>query len=345
MQFTDLPPIEYGHCRVVAEAGQCHEGQVDEAVVLAEAASRAGCWGVKYQFLNPDTIAAPAADKYWADSLDTTDQRDTFETAGVIPYDAWQPVVDACTRLGIAFLATPFDLEAVEALERYDVPAYKIASGDITNKALIEACASTGKPMFLSTGAADMHEVCMALVWASAVPVIPFACSLVYPSEPSDANLARIERLRELTLSGYVGYSDHTTLTETGMAAAALGATVVEKHFTRKRNGQVADQAMALDPVEMDDYVDLTDEGVALRGSSELAPTEREEVARAGARRSLHAARPIAAGQVLVADDISVLRPGGGLPPSVFDDVVGQRAAVAHDVGQLLHVAGSTASV
>ncbi len=167
---------------VIAEAGQCMEGDIDIAIKMAVDAADAGAWGFKVQFLRPETIATSDAPKYWTDSFGTTNQRDAFDLAGCIHYDEWQPVVDACNDNGINFLATPFDLDAVDALEGYGCSRFKIASGDITYLPLLKRIGETRGTAILSTGASTLIEVRDALaclINAGISEVALLACSLI----------------------------------------------------------------------------------------------------------------------------------------------------------------------
>ena len=296
---------------------------VPVAIDQAYRAHHAGAWGYKTQLLKPGAIASPDAPKYWTHGPGDT-QREAFTHAGLIDYGSWREVKWACDDFGIEFLATPFDLSAVDALEDIGVSYYKIASGDITYRQLIESVAQTLKPIILSTGAAFSSEIERALGWCGRVPVILLACNLAYPTSPHDANMGRIETLRHVFPQCEVGWSDHVSLASSGLAAGALGSVMNEVHYTLDKHApDCADNAMALDPAGLAEYVTASNLGEKLRGSTELAPNVSEEPARYGARRSLCAARDIARGVTLTADDLVALRPGDGIPPYLLDQMVG----------------------
>lgn len=328
-------PITSDACRVVAEAGQCMEGSVERACRMALDAYDAGAWGFKVQLLRPETLVRPGAGKYWHDSLSTNDQFEAFTAAGLIDYGAWKAVKDFCDEIGIVFFATPFDLEAVDALEAMNVSCYKIASGDITYVQLLDAVAETGKPIFLSTGAALLSEVDTALTLiGERAPVVPFACTLKYPTPDAEARLIRIRQLGHATLRLHVGYSDHTLGTHTALGAALMGATVLEKHYTYAgASGPVADHGMALDPGRLREYVQYAELGVKWRGTDRFTDDVEFE-ARFGARRSCRAARDLPAGLVLTAADIAITRPGDGLAPAHLDSLVGTRLGRSLDAGE-----------
>ena len=310
--------------RILAEAGQCHGGDVATAIDMAYRAKHAGAWGIKYQMLQPETIASPNAAKYWHDDFGTANQREAFTRAGILPDEAWQEIAWACSDFDLEFVCTPFDLQAVEALENIGVGCYKIASGDITYRQLISLVAETGKTLILSTGAAFSSEIERALVWCGQVPVTLLACNLAYPTAPHEANMGRIETLRHVFPQCEVGWSDHVSLASSGLAAGALGSVLNEVHYTLDKHApDCADNAMALDPSGLAEYVTASNLGEKLRGSTELAPNPSEEPARHGARRSLCAARDIARGETLTADDLVALRPGDGIPPYLWEQMVG----------------------
>lgn len=352
----DLPP---DRCAVVAEAGQCMEGSVDRAVAMVDQAADAGAWGFKVQMLNPVDLAAPGAPLYWRDRLGRDDQRQAFFASGLVAYRSWGPVRDRCHDRGLAFIATPFDSDAVDACVELGVDAIKVASGDLTNTPLLSRCmaaaAHLGCRLIVSTGAATEDEIQhVARVLAAYRPehaapdVVWLACTLAYPTPDHAAHLARIPELARLvSLARYrgavsisearwsVGYSDHTTGTDTSLAAAAAGAVLCEKHFTDGEAHEVPDNDIALNPWDLATYVTNANRGAALRGRADLEPDPAEEAARHGARRSVHLVKHLGAGDVITDAHLAVLRPGGGLAPSVAGWLIGQRAAVAMEPGML----------
>lgn len=328
ISFDYAQPIVGGRCRVLAEAGQCMEGSIDTALQMVDDVADAGAWGIKTQLLRPETIATPDAPKYWDDEFGTRTQQDAFRAAGLIGYDRWGPVRQRCADRGIAFVATPFDLDAVDALEDIDVDAYKVASGDLTWVELLDRVVDTRRPVLLSTGAAWQDEVETAVERMLArdpslrYRLVLLACSLVYPTPTADANVGRVGRLREMVSeSGWscvrVGYSDHTTVPWTAQYAAAAGAVLVEKHYTLAGlDGPVADHGMAVDGDGLAAVVSSANRGAAMWGVDSIMPTVKEERARYGARRAVYAVRDIAPGAPVSADDVVALRP---CPPNALD--------------------------
>lgn len=321
------------HVRVIAEIGQ---GKGDPGYVMAalERARTAGCWAGKVQLLRPETIAQPDAPVYWEEDRAGIDgQRATFKTAGCLDYDCLPDLVAYAEHIGIELVGTPFDLDAVEAMARAGVPWCKIASGDITNRQLIEACAAEYPPgIILSTGASTLDEIGNALEWMH--PVRPFAvlaCTLSYPTPDRAANLERIRVLARMRNGWQVGYSDHTRGTDTGALAVAAGARVLEKHYTLDPTDEsVPDNAFALDPNEMRAYVEQAHRADRMLGDGAFLPVAVERAALTGARRSLCARIPITAGDLITAGSVTELRPAhpDAFTPAERSDAVGTVAAV-----------------
>ncbi len=302
-----------------------------------KATAAAGWDTAKWQLFAPERLASQDAAAYWDPALGgSPSQLETFRANGMLTHDEWRRVVNACAEHGIRFLCTPFDLEAVDELEDLGIGEYKIASGDITYKSLIEKVARTGKPVVLSTGAALLGEIDRALWWlsgSSVSSVTLLACDLAYPTALEDARLDRIMQLyghfRGRTAARAFGYSDHTVESFTSMLAAGWGATVLEKHCTIDRAGPAPDDRMALAPDAMADYARYAQFTIALDWSAaqlwQVSSVERP--ARVGARRSLYAARDLAAGAVLTDGDIACLRPcpEGAFTPADLAEIVGRR--------------------
>lgn len=324
----------------VAEFGQSNRGDLRIAIKQAETAANAGADYVKFQCFDPADLASPRARRYWNPDLGGSEsQLDTFEANGMLESEEWHTLAEMCATFGVRFLATPFSLDAVDLLEEVGVQEYKVASADIVTLPLLERIAATGKRVFLSTGAAERDEVEWALQVLSPCPVTLLACTLSYPCKPQDANLGRITSLYEHfgdEVEG-VGYSDHTLGTSTALAAAALGATVLEKHATLWPGGPVPDDSMALDPDELRDYVTMAHAGARLRGSTVVAPSEAEQAARVEARRSVCAAKPISQGETLTEDMLCALRPGDGISPMQWREVIGTEATRSYESGEAIH--------
>lgn len=322
---------------VIAEIGQ---GKGDPAYV-ARALARAhqsGCWGGKIQLLQPDRIAQVDAPVYWRERRPEIDgQRATFQTAGCLDYAELPRILDAADRIGIHLVATPFDLAAVAAMARYGVQWCKIASGDITNRPLVEACADAfPHTIILSTGAATLPDIAEALEWIAdgrrrAAPWAVLACTLSYPTQERDANLGRIATLkamRDQAGAKYrVGYSDHLVSPGSSLHAVLAGAQVLEKHYTLDDSDRsVPDNAFAVGPLGMDTYVAGAAKAAELLGDGQLLPADAEMPARTGARRVLCAVADLPAGAVVRAQDVIALRPlvAGAFTPADLPALTGR---------------------
>jgi len=273
-----------------------------------------------------DTLASPSARTYGHGLGEPDFQRDLF--ARNLSYGEWAVVKEACDHAGLVFLASVFDEEAVDAAEDMGMEAYKIASGDITNRPLLQYVAGTRKPVLLSTGASLEYEVRRALWWLGSCPVIPLACSLEYPTPPSRAHLRRIEALFRLT--DRVGYSNHVPGTLALVGARQLGACVVETHFTiTPGKGGDHDFAVTADQLlSIDWHAGIPD---GMLGEPVLGVHEGEWDAWRGARRSICAKTPIRGGTRFDAANLICLRPGRGLEPWEIDRIVGH--TVSRDYG------------
>jgi sialic acid synthase SpsE len=322
-------PIEPGACRVIAEAGANHNNSVERAVEMARRAAEAGAWGVKYQLYKADTLTVPTSPKYWTDEAGTASQYESFEMSGKLEYSDYAKVAEACRDLGIVFFATPFDLDAVATLESLGAPIYKIASGDLTYKGLIEAVAATGKPVMLSTGAAEADEIEQAIAWSGlgSDKLVLLVCTLSYPTSDEDGHFARIESFRERFAPYLIGVSDHTLGPEGAWMTAALGGVCIEKHYTLDRTlPDIPDHKISVEPDELADMVAWCDRAAVMRGEPWIGVRETEKPARANARRSVVLEGDVAAGAELARADLGCKRPGTGFPPAMVDELVGRRA-------------------
>lgn len=317
-----------GACKVIAEAGANHNNSVVRAIEMSRLAAEAGAWAIKFQLYKADSISVPESPKYWTDPFGTSSQHEAFALSDRLEYEEYGEIAAACAELGIAFFATPFDLAAVEALEGMDVSLYKMASGDLTHRPLLEAVAQTGKPVLLSTGAATTEEVQAAIDWMGLGPdkLVLLTCTLTYPTPDPDANFARLERFRTEFSPYLIGFSDHTLGVAGAWMTAALGGVCIEKHYTiDKRLPDVPDHAMSVEPGELAEMVAACDRAAVLRGEDWIGVRESEEPARAMARRSVVLERDVAAGASLVLEDLGYKRPGTGIPPFEADRLVGAR--------------------
>lgn len=326
-----------------AEAGRC-EGDVQYALAAAQAVSDAGADALKVQWHHPDRIFSANIPRY-----DKTDDRPLTMNeldAARIDYDDWRPVVDLCNALSIRFIPSIFDPEAVPYLEKYALSYAKIASGDITNRWLIQEVADAlrfhqpwAPTLCISTGASTADEISRAIKWVGETQfrgtLLLLACHLAYPTADSEANLSRVPALAnvvsELVFTRQtgrvarveVGYSDHTASIETAALLTAMGAAVLEKHFTLKGKGHGSDHEFGVTPTDLFNLVQARDRAQIFMGDPTLLPTDSELAARRGARRSLAAARDIPRGTRLTVDMFTMLRPATGIAPYELGQLIG----------------------
>ncbi len=317
---------------IIAEAGVNHDGDLDQARALVEAAFGAGADAVKFQTFRADrlvTRSAPQAEYQTRGEGEATSQYEMLARLELSREDH-EALAAHCADLGLVFLSSPFDEASADLLDEMEVPAFKLGSGELTNLPLLQHVARKGRPMILSTGMADLGEVEAALVAvrrAGDPPVVLLHCVSCYPAHPAEVNLRAMETLRE-TFGVPVGYSDHTLGHEACLAAVALGACVIEKHFTLDCSLPGPDHQASIEPVELAALVSSIRQVEMTLGHGRKEPIAREAEIAAVARRSVVAARDITAGEALDGEALVVLRPGTGLPPSERDAVIGRTAAV-----------------
>lgn len=320
---------------LIAEVGSNHNGDLALCHRLVEAAHAAGADAVKFQSWSASSLVGRAE---YERNTSYADKKKHFGSLREM-VEAYQltPAMHAevarhCAELGIAFLSTPFAPEEVAMLAELDVPAYKIASMDVNHPVLLRSVAATRKPVLLSTGMASLGEVGRAvdtLAEAGSGPVVLLHCVSIYPPDPDDVNLRNIPML-ESAFGTPVGFSDHTLGTAAAFAAVALGACLVEKHFTLDKELPGWDHAISADPDELAELArDLGFVQRALGGSARRV-SEAELAKRRKFRRRVVLRRAVSAGTVLALEDLDFKRPGTGIDPDQYPAVVGR--AVARDL-------------
>lgn len=326
-------------CFIVAEAGVNHNGDLDLARRLVDAAVEAGADAVKFQAFNADKLAAPDAPKADYQILTTGGRESQLDMLRrlELSHDAQRDVMTYCRRRGILFMSTPFDEESADFLESLDVPVFKIPSGEITNLPFLVHVARKGKPLILSTGMSSLGEVETAVRCIEEVgnrSLVLLHCVSNYPADPADANLRAMETMAR-AFQVLVGYSDHTQGIEVALAAVALGANVIEKHITLDRALPGPDHQSSTEPDELATLVRGIRKVESALGHGRKVPTLSETATTAVARKSLVAARAIPAGTTFTEDLIAIKRPGTGLPPAMRALLVGRRASRAIPAGTL----------
>ena len=324
---------DVGTCFVIAEIGVNHNGDVATAHALIEAAADAGADAVKFQTFDPALIAAATAPlaAYQRVGLPGADSQRSMLAGLALSADAHVELQRHAVRRGMVFLSSPFDAKSVELLDRLQIPAFKVPSGELTNLPYLAQIAALGRPMLVSTGMADLAEVADAVDIITAAgnpPIALLHCVSAYPAEPGDANLAAMATLRD-AFAVPTGWSDHTADGIVAIAAAARGAALIEKHLTLDRGQAGPDHRASLEPTAFAYMVAGIRTVLVAVGDGVKRPTPDERSMATVARKSLHWHRSMARGDVVAESDIVIVRPGDGLPPAALDAVVGLRLATA----------------
>lgn len=327
---------------IIAEAGVNHNGSVKLAYQLAEQAKAAGADCVKFQTFVGKNVVSTYAEKAAYQKETTgggTSQLDMIRQLE-ISFDEFTRLKAYCDKIGIAFVSTPFDLESIAFLDTLDMPFWKIPSGEITNLPYLLAIAKTKKPVVLSTGMSVISEIKAALdvLKVHGTPEVTLLhCNTEYPTPFEDVNLRAMETMqREFGLS--VGYSDHTQGIEIPIAAAAMGAAVIEKHFTLDRNMEGPDHKASLKPNELAAMVRSIRhiEAALGRDAKTVSSSERKNLVIV--RKSIVAKREIRAGEILTEDNITTKRPGNGISPMRWFEVLGTKAVRDFGEDELIEV-------
>lgn len=315
---------------IIAEAGVNHNGDIEIAKKLVDAAAKAGADAVKFQTFKAEALVSKDAKKA-AYQMETTEQSesqyDMLKKLELTP-DMHEQLIAYCEQKGIMFLSTPFDIESAHYLEKCGVVVFKIPSGEITNYPYLREIGKMGKKVILSSGMSTLEEIKTAVKiikdnGSSDITVLH--CNTEYPTPYKDVNLrAMITIKKELGLA--VGYSDHTQGIEVPIAAAALGATVIEKHFTLDKNMEGPDHKASLEPAELRAMVEAVRNIEMALGDEKKQPSESEEKNIEIARKSIVAKCPISAGEVFTEDNLTTKRPGSGISPMRWNDIVGKTA-------------------
>jgi pseudaminic acid synthase len=318
---------------LVAEVSANHNGRYVDAVAIIQAAKDAGADAVKLQTYTADslTIAHDGPDFLIGKGSPWEGRRlyDLYSEAAT-PYE-WQPRLKVVAeKLGLVFFSTPFDADGVAFLEAMDVPAYKIASFELVDLALIEAASATGKPLIMSTGMAQIEEIELAVETArkaGAGGVALLKCTSSYPAPTSEMNLRTIADLSR-RFDVPVGLSDHSLGLVAPVAAVAQGACLIEKHLCLSRSNAGPDSSFSLEPSEFAQMASAVRETQAALGEVKYGASDHERASLVF-RRSLYAVKDIAAGELLTSDNVRSIRPGYGLPPKHLGEIIGRTAKVA----------------
>ena len=315
---------------IIAEAGVNHNGDLATAFKLIEKAQAAGADCVKFQTFLSERDISRYAEKaaYQKETCGADGSQLDMVKELELPFEAFLKLKAYCDQLGIAFLSTPFDLESVAFLDTVDMPFWKVPSGEVTNLPYLLAIAGTRKPVVMSTGMCGLEEVqaAMDVLRSNGTPEITLLhCNTEYPTPYEDVNLRAMAAMRE-RFGVEVGYSDHTRGIEVPIAAAAMGAVIIEKHFTLDRGMEGPDHKASLEPEELAAMVTAVRNIEKALGDGRKTVSPSEEKNRDIARKSIVARRDIKRGETLTEDSITVKRPGGGVSPMRWFEVLGTQA-------------------
>lgn len=317
---------------VIAEMSGNHNQSLERALAIVDAAAASGAHAIKLQTYTADTMTLVKR----GGDFEITDKNSLWAGHNLhdlykLAYTPWEwhkPIMDRAKAIGIACFSSPFDDTAVDFLENLDAPAYKIASFENNHLPLIRKAAATEKPLIISTGMAsisELGEAVQAARDAGCKELMLLKCTSTYPATPENSNVRTIPHMRQL-FDCEVGLSDHTLGIGVGVAAVALGATAIEKHFTLSRADGGVDSAFSLEPDELRALVDETERAWRGLGSIVYGTTEKERASLVF-RRSIYIARDMKKGEAFTEENLRIVRPGHGLPPRHFDALIGRRIA------------------
>ena len=315
---------------IIAEMSGNHNQSLERALMIVEAAARAGANAIKLQTYTADTMTLDLKEREFFISDDKSPWKgqslyDLYKIAHT-PWDWHQPIFDCAKKRGLICFSTPFDETAVDLLEKLGAPIYKIASFENTDLPLIQRVAATGKPLLISTGMTtqeELDESVDAARKAGCKDLTLLKCTSTYPATPENSNLLTIPYLKD-RYGCEVGLSDHTLGIGVAVASVALGASVIEKHFTLKRSDGGVDAAFSMEPGEMEELVEETKRAWQSLGKVFVGPTEAEKSS-ITLRRSLYFVKDLPAGHVVKEGDIRRIRPGMGLPPKEYQKLIGRK--------------------
>ncbi len=323
---------------VIAEMSGNHNQSLERALEIVDAAALAGAHAIKLQTYTADTMTLSLrsgsfeisdTDSLWAGR----NLHDLYKQA-YTPWEWHAPIMERARQLGLICFSSPFDESAIDFLEELDVPIYKIASFENNYLPLIAKAASTGKPLIMSTGMASLADLERAVTTArdnGCKHLVLLKCTSTYPAEPENTNIRTIPHLREL-FGCEVGLSDHTMGLGVAVGAVALGASVIEKHFTLRRSDGGVDSAFSLEPEELKALVTETERAWRALGKITYGPTEAEKKSLVF-RRSIYVAADIAEGEFFTETNLRIVRPGDGAPPWLLEYVLGRKARKAYCLG------------
>tara|TARA_R110000851_G_C13099132_1_gene567971 strand:+ start:7399 stop:8424 length:1026 start_codon:yes stop_codon:yes gene_type:complete len=317
---------------IIAEMSGNHNQSLERALEIVDAAAAAGANAIKLQTFTADTMTLDVGEGEFnisdPNSLWVGRNLHSLYQQAYTPWEWHEPIMERAREKGVLCFSSPFDESAVDFLESLEVPCYKIASFECIDLPLIKKVASTGKPVIISTGMASLSEINDAVETARLAgcqELVLLKCTSTYPASPGNTNLRTIAHMRDL-FGCDIGLSDHTMGVGAAIAAVALGATVIEKHFTLSRADGGVDSAFSLEPSELKTLVEETARAWEAMGCVKYGPTDAEKVA-VTRRRSLYVGRDMKAGDTFTEDSLRRIRPGHGLPPKYYEIFLGKRVS------------------
>ena len=317
------------HVCVIAEAGVNHNGNIEIAKKMIDVAKEAGADYVKFQTFIPEKLVSKYAEKaeYQKKNTDSGESQLQMLKKLALTYMDFTDLKKYCEQVGIGFISTPFDLDSINFLNTLDMDFWKIPSGEITNLPYLEAIAKTGRKIIMSTGMSDMKEINEAVAVLEkfgSSDIVLLHCNTQYPTPYEDVNLNAMITIKNAT-GKMVGYSDHTQGIEIPIAAVAMGAHVIEKHFTLDKCMDGPDHKASLNPIELKEMVSAIRHIEKALGNGEKTITFSESVNRDVVRKSIVAKRDIKQGETLSWDNMTVKRPGNGISPMKWYDLLGTK--------------------
>ncbi|MDR9507298.1 N-acetylneuraminate synthase family protein [Brevibacillus agri] len=336
--------ISHNHAPfIVAEVGINHNGKLEKAFEMIRVAKEAGVDAVKFQtFKAAEFVGDPTLTyTYFSQGKKVTESMLEMFKRVEFTLEEWRKIKAYCDQIGIMFLSTPQNRSDLDLLLELDIQAIKVGSDDFTNLPLLKSYASTGLPMIVSCGMADLAEVHQALAAIGAIdgyPTILLLCTSQYPTPPQDVNLLKLKTLANAFPMVPVGFSDHTQGALASSLAVAFGASFFEKHFTLDRDLPGPDHWFSEDPSSLKEWVNAIRTAHTMLGSPIVKPTTEEYEMRTLARRSIVALADIEMGEKLDVNNIGLRRPGNGLAPSLFEEVVNKQANRSIKKGELIRL-------
>jgi N,N'-diacetyllegionaminate synthase len=331
-----------GHVCIIAEAGVNHNGDFALAKKMVEAAKNAGVDYIKFQTFVPEKLVSKFAEKaeYQKETTGADESQLSMLKKLTLTNDNFRKIKDYCQEVGIGFISTPFDLESIDFLENFDMDFWKVPSGEVTNLPYLEAIAKTKRKVIMSTGMCDIDEIkeAVKVLDDKGTPeILLLHCNTQYPTPYEHVNLKAMKTIAERT-GKQVGYSDHTNGIEVPVAAVALGAVVIEKHFTLDKNMEGPDHKASLDPEELAQMTrSIRNLEMALGdGNKEASPSEIAN--KAVARKSIVAARKITKGEIFTEENLTTKRPGNGISPMKWYTVLGKKAERDFEEDELIEI-------